>query len=1088
MAAKKMSRAPGAKARKDEAVPSPTKAGRQEERRDEVVSPKPSGRLGAVRLANGLTVEFYTRLSPAKGDVAVCSSDAFGNKGPLNEVVFSELGVSLDRLPRIPGPSVLVEDSGKRIVVLKAVEEGTQTWSNVARGLRHGLAPLIADHSIETVWLGPVGTGSGLLSIEACMRVCLHTLGTLSGKGRFVVEFSLPEGVTLRTVESLQAPTTIPGADFEAHVASTLERALLRSEGGVITGRSILEAVLDDAQGGASEAYRVFAELLASAPARREPPPARPAAKKGGRVLPFPCSPDLALSFLAQPDYFGAKDGSTRRMWGRELIAHVLLSRDASVEAFAADHGTSAATLRSRWLNFVVQKASASPSSEDWIRWWGDAGFMVSASVRRSGYLPETTGGTDKLDVEREALAFAGLIADANVEPPLSIALLGDWGSGKSFFMRMIRDGVARNSGRDGYCQNAIAIEFNAWHMSDANLWASLVDHIFQELRRQMFPKKEDRSIFTARLAEAHGAVHESQERLVRAEGELDAATATHDEAVAEMGQGLATSAIRKIARQLGLQRPLDNILTLEAIHEEFADEDGKAHRVLSAAMQPTSLLLAGVGVAMSAAVGVFLPTLLPGAEATWASLGSLALTALAVLGRGTALVGNFNAEIAKALESYEAARAKPASEEAARRRAYEEARRGLDAAKRRLHEVEASTSGVDPEARLSDFILERARSNDYRAKQGLISLVRRDFVELAAMMRTLRSYSPASTASDSEAAGDDWKQKGKLIDRVVLYIDDLDRCKPDRVVEVLEALHLLLGLDLFVVVVSVDSRWMLRALEVHMEEMLAVDTLGGHNDLRRSTPQNYLEKIFQIPFAIAPMSPDGFAEYVSFLVRDASLEPTLAQAKGTAAPAPGPDDEPEHGDRDDSGDSDRGVEDEPSGSTSWGRDDPQKDMPRIVVITPEEKASIIALGELIPTPRQAKRLVNVFRLLKSQVPDEELRAFEQTGYVAVVVLLSILLGRPHVARCLFRSIARLSEAAQQGGGALHLFVVGWAADETSCPDANVADRARRLAAALKAKVPTLTLAACAPHVMSVSRYSLLTGQDCHTWQDGALA
>ena len=49
-------------------------------------------------------------------------------------------------------------------------------------------------------------------------------------------------------------------------------------------------------------------------------------------------------------------------------------------------------------------------------------------------------------------------------------------------------------------------------------------------------------------------------------------------------------------------------------------------------------------------------------------------------------------------------------------------------------------------------------------------------------------------------------------IERIILYIDDLDRCPPKRVVEVLEAVHLLLAFDLFVVVVAVDARWLERS------------------------------------------------------------------------------------------------------------------------------------------------------------------------------------------------------------------------------------------------------------------------------------
>ena len=43
---------------------------------------------------------------------------------------------------------------------------------------------------------------------------------------------------------------------------------------------------------------------------------------------------------------------------------------------------------------------------------------------------------------------------------------------------------------------------------------------------------------------------------------------------------------------------------------------------------------------------------------------------------------------------------------------------------------------------------------------------------------------------------------------RIILFIDDLDRCdEPDKVVEVLEAMQLLVKTDLFVVVPAIDLR-----------------------------------------------------------------------------------------------------------------------------------------------------------------------------------------------------------------------------------------------------------------------------------------
>ena len=49
--------------------------------------------------------------------------------------------------------------------------------------------------------------------------------------------------------------------------------------------------------------------------------------------------------------------------------------------------------------------------------------------------------------------------AATTLEPPLAFGIFGEWGSGKSFFMRLMHDHIE-------------------------NLWASLVDHIFSDLDR----------------------------------------------------------------------------------------------------------------------------------------------------------------------------------------------------------------------------------------------------------------------------------------------------------------------------------------------------------------------------------------------------------------------------------------------------------------------------------------------------------------------------------------------------------------------------------------------------------------------------
>jgi hypothetical protein len=66
-------------------------------------------------------------------------------------------------------------------------------------------------------------------------------------------------------------------------------------------------------------------------------------------------------------------------------------------------------------------------------------------------------------------------------------------------------------------------------------------------------------------------------------------------------------------------------------------------------------------------------------------------------------------------------------------------------------------------------------------------------------------------------------------------------------------------------------------------------------------------------------------------------------------------------------------------------------------------------LGGLLPTPRAAKRLVNIYRLVRIGIPTPDLAGFvgDQTGgpYQAVQVLLAMLVGHPLFAREVFRVV-----------------------------------------------------------------------------------
>ena len=129
-------------------------------------------------------------------------------------------------------------------------------------------------------------------------------------------------------------------------------------------------------------------------------------------------------------------------------------------------------------------------------------------------------------------------------------------------------------------------------------------------------------------------------------------------------------------------------------------------------------------------------------------------------------------------------------------------------------HEVERHEKELaelrDKGLQLQRFVRERAASSDYRSRLGVISQVRRDFEQLVDL---LPGDKPAG-AEQVAAVAAEVARRVPEVERIVLFIDDLDRRPPPKVVEVLQAVHLLLAFKLFVVVVGVDSQWLERSLK----------------------------------------------------------------------------------------------------------------------------------------------------------------------------------------------------------------------------------------------------------------------------------
>jgi hypothetical protein len=730
---------------------------------------------------------------------------------------------------------------------------------------------------------------------------------------------------------------------------------------------------------------------------------------------------------------------------------------------------------------------------------------------RMPGFHADDTRGEDLLGIEQDVLAFATLIAARSVTPPLSIGLFGEWGSGKSFFMRRLRDavaGLAREAARSAQMQRdlpfykrIVQIEFNAWHYVEGNLWASLVEHIFHNLKIPGDPPSVSEALqqrlmdgveFTGKArAQANEEVQRAQREVDAARERVSAAELEHErqrDALAELAAKEVASdlTVKEVRAAVGPVLERLGASTAEAgVHEllgALSDARTLMERGRSVFLplvrapkgerrRRTALLLMVMflGPAIYWLVGAAVRMLGDAAMAqlsAFASGAATLLTAGAVWVRSQVKWGSDRlAEVEKAQREVDRRLAEKQAEQTRELRALQErlrlAQADYEAARR--SELESEKRAAEARAKLEDssvarlvasFIEDRAASTDYRKHLGVLALVRNDFETLSGLIEEENwRLSPPGHDDDRyphttrfKELEEEGSQAESRINRIVLYIDDLDRCPPNKVVEVLQAVHLLLAFPLFVVVVGVDARWVKRSLEVRYRELLhggdaqAKDTVAPAELLiGKATTGDYLEKIFQVPFWLRPMDETHTERMVRGLLGSSvtSAEPAAADAVQVREPAPGGSQEQHATVEAKRGDSSPSVL-VPGGLSRPGRpiavggltvprepqavvqEEPQVNLESLM-FRPEELEFMAALAPLLDrSPRALKRFVNVYRLIKAGLTPAEQRAFhgaegQVPPYHAVLFLLAVDTGLPELADEFFASLRAVNP--EPGGG-----------------------------------------------------------------------
>lgn len=230
--------------------------------------------------------------------------------------------------------------------------------------------------------------------------------------------------------------------------------------------------------------------------------------------------------------------------------------------------------------------------------------------------------------------------------------------------------------------------------------------------------------------------------------------------------------------------------------------------------------------------------------------------------------------------------------------------------------------------------------------------------------------------------------KKAKL-DRLIVLVDDLDRCLPETAVETLEAIRLFVSLPNTAFVVGADEEMIKYAVRRHFPELPVGEPWADY-------PRAYLEKLIQVPFRIPSMGETETRIYVTLLFVGAIVGEDVPEFTAVLRIA------------------------KELMSKPWQRKSLEEAEVKAALgtlFTDEVRAALLLANRITPVlargtkgnPRQVKRFINALNL-RLQVSNE--RGFGDA--IDTQVLAKVMLAERFLPAAVFEHIA--SAAATSGG------------------------------------------------------------------------
>ncbi|NQZ23763.1 MAG: hypothetical protein HRT53_17150 [Colwellia sp.] len=668
-----------------------------------------------------------------------------------------------------------------------------------------------------------------------------------------------------------------------------------------------------------------------------------------------------------------------------------------------------------------------------------------------TAYSNDDINTEDQFNLNKEIKALAGIIAYKQTVPPLAIGIFGEWGGGKSFYMNKLKSEINQLSIGDlsqktlqheyPFYKNIVQIDFNAWNYVESDLWASLAQNIYQALYEHQNNGSEFNEYWLNVIKYGEKKSRALEQNLEGIRENLKNKTAEISNLEANLStfyKGFEISDVSKIIRENfndDIPTPISSILgQLESTEEAFhglAKANGEISKIswlslLTSSLKTFTKPITNRYIALSVLLSL---TLIIIAYANPLGLEDLTKNITVTLGPFVAAIFTFGkAHLQKVTGWYKQFKSVKASLNALIKKnnqnfenetdKFKELNENLNKAvtdklniESEINQAKKRLGFLTPEMLINDHISNTIDDNRYGKHLGLPALLNEDFNELASAINLQNEVLDNNALFAKIEDEIEAYKKHPHINRIVLYIDDLDRCPPKVVIKVLEAINLFMASNLFIVVLGVDPRWLFSSIREHYSELMTHEHSKDDDCLDISTPEEYLEKIFQIPIWLQRPDSSEVLNLVKSIIGDVITQQSQ--------------DAPET-DKQETSEHTTPQEEDITGESSTAKTVDEKDNQdgpssqelkalETVQLQRLESIEIEYIQKLAPilgrSPRSIKRYLNLYRIIKTSLPDDKVQLMinpvnsETYGYKTIGFLLAVVVGWPRISNFIFKII-----------------------------------------------------------------------------------